>query len=71
MSYFADDPWGSSPGSSAPAYSFGERPAAPQPAFAAPQPTFAAPQTAFAAPQPAFSAPQTSQAKVLIFRGPF
>jgi len=76
MSYFdkQDDPWGSSFGSSAPAYSFGEQPAAPQPTFKAPQPTYTAPESAFAAPQPtlasleptfaapvsSFDAPQTS-----------
>jgi len=62
MSYFADDPWASSPGSSAPAYSFGEQPAAPQPAFAASQPTFAAPQTALEDPQPVFAGAQPAVA---------
>ncbi|CBY12119.1 unnamed protein product [Oikopleura dioica] len=70
MSYFdkQDDPWGSSFGSSAPAYSFGEQPAAPQPTFKAPQPTFTAtessfdaPQTNIAAPQPTFVGPKQTQ----------
>ena len=67
MSYFdsqKEDPWASSFGSSGPAYSFGEQPAAPQPAFSAPEPAFSAPQPAFAAPQPASEAPQTTQGRV-------
>jgi hypothetical protein len=75
MSYFDSeneyDPW--APVNSAPAYSFGTQPAAPQPSFAGPQPDLPAPQPAFApqaeaplqAPQqgfptqqPAFQAPQ-------------
>ena len=74
MSYFdnqKEDPWASSFGSSAPAYSFGEQPAAPQPSFAVPQPVFTAQQSAFAAPPPDLSAPeqgfefpQTNQGKV-------
>lgn len=76
MSYFdsqKEDPWASSFGSSAPAYSFGEQPTAPlqapqpafptqQPEFQAPQPSFAAPQPSFTAPQATFAAPQTIQA---------
>ena len=61
MSYFdsqKEDPWASSFGSSAPEYSFGEQPAAPQPSFAAPQPVFTAQQPAFTAPEPDFAAPQ-------------
>ena len=65
MSYFdsqKEDPWASSFGSSAPAYSFGEQPAAPEPSFAAPQPDFSAPQPSFTAPQPAFvPQPETPQ----------
>ena len=60
MSYFDnqnEDPWASSFGSSAPAYSFGAQPAAPQPSFAAPQPAFAAPQ----------AAPQTNQGTAQYF----
>ena len=60
MSYIdsqKEDPWASSFGSSAPAYSFGEQPAAPQPSFEAPKPVFTAQQPAFAAPEPAFAAP--------------
>jgi hypothetical protein len=58
------DPW--APVNSAPAYSFGPQPAAPQPSIAATQPAFApqpaapqqAPQQGFPAQQPAFQAPQ-------------
>ena len=66
MSYFdsqKDDPWASSFGSSAPAYSFGEQPEAPPFSFAAPEPDFPAPESSFAATQPDFGAPQTTQGK--------
>jgi hypothetical protein len=65
MSHFdkQDDPWASSFGSGAPAYSFGEQPAAPQPTYAAPESSFApppAPEPALADLQPTFAAPESS-----------
>ena len=67
MSYFDSeneyDPW--APVNSAPAYSFGGQPAAPQPSFAAQEPDLPAPQPAFAA-QP--EAPQAEDLSRLFRR---
>ena len=75
MSYFDSeneyDPW--APVNSAPAYSFGTQPAAPQPSFAAQQPDFSAQQPAFApqpdVPQQDFSAQPDLSAQQPVFAG--